>query len=444
MTELRQKLDRLVPETPAEGNWERVLADAEQPQRRRLGLVLPVAAAAAAIAILALAWPFGSDRTGGVLDRALAAIGEGPVLHVVYRGEFGSTLVDLSSGEVTPLVPEWEVWYDPDRGLHQRSRLGKVEHDRVLPPELVSGPQKREFVGLADSYRSALESGEARVIGDGHVAGRPVQWIRVRSTSIPDVRNGQDHVYAWEVAVDRDTYEPVYGRSTRDGRPEPGSGKTILKLERLPADADAFDPALQPDLTQGSSGGGTEFGKLLEPTEFDAAVGGSAFWLGPTFAGEKLADARELIIRTRATPSGEWKEGRGLYLYYGEFEIKDGIPQRALGTPKVVLEQFGNVPEFWINEPDATAAREGSVLISTHRSYVGGQEEEKRWGVVLRDGTYVSIQATDVRAVLEAAAALRPAGVEAVPPLNLDLASIAREVEARKGHMTEVSGPNTP
>jgi hypothetical protein len=432
--ELRERLERLVPDTPAEGDWERVLADAERQQLRRLGLVLPLAAAAAAIAVIVLAWPFGSERPGGVLDRALAAIGEGPVLHVVYRGEWGPTLVDLSSGELTPLLAESELWYDPDRGVHHRFRLGSViQSDVVVPRRMLSARQEQAFLALADNYRTALESGEAKVLGPGEVAGRPVQWIRVRRASLREA--GRTRVYAEEVAVDRNTSEPVYARITEDGEVKAGNGRAIVELERVSAGPfDAKEPADDP---RGEPEGGTEFGKLLAPGEFSAAVGGAAFWLGPSYDGEQLEDAREFIVRDKTTR-------KGLYLFYGELRRDGENLLRALSEPKVVLEEFRELPDFWIAGADASAAKEGSLLVTNARVYEGGKEVAIRTGIVLRDGTYVSIKAADVRTVLEAAAALRPSDVEAAPPSTLDLARIAQEVEARKGHLTEVSGPGAP
>jgi hypothetical protein len=427
LIDLDERIDRLVPELHDQGDWERVLAEAERPRPRRLRRAAPVVAAAATAAVLVLAWPFASERPAGVLDRALAAVGEGPVLHVVYRGESGPTLVDLASGEVTPVVAETELWFDPERGVRLISRLGSSTlEDRVLSSALVSKPQEREYLLLADGYSSSLERGDARVIGDGRVAGRPVVWIRLKGEWVRQVPgDGREHFFAQEVAVDRDTYDPVYARFTRDGRAEPGTGRAILTLERMPFDSADFDAALEPDLSKSFSGGGTEFGeRLLEPEGFAAAVGGPAFWLGSTYDGEPLADAREYV----ELPSGKREETRGLYLFYGRLEVKDGIPQRALGTPKVVLEEFRKTPSLWHGQ-DVPAAREGSVLVSRNGS-----------GLVLRQGTHISVQAPTVRDVLAAAVALRPASETAAPPSGLDVEAIAREVESRKGHTTEVSG----
>src|SRR5688500_17288847 len=80
------------------GDWEAVRRDARGPRLRRwplrAGLVLAVAAA---VAVAALAWPFQAQQ-GSLLERALAAIGQGPVLHVVVQTPGRATLIDLSTG----------------------------------------------------------------------------------------------------------------------------------------------------------------------------------------------------------------------------------------------------------------------------------------------------------------------------------------------------------
>jgi hypothetical protein len=429
VTDLDRHLDRLVPEPREDGDWGRVLADAERPRGRSLRLGLPLAAVAAAIAILSLAWPFGSERPAGVLDRALAAIGEGSALHIVYRGDWGPMSVDLSTGEIEPVVAESEVWYDPKRGVHQIWRLdGKVQSEHLIRRRELSARQEEQLVALADNYRVALQSGKARVIGPGRVDGRPVFWIRVRSEWLPDVSDGRNHLFAEEVAVDRETYEPVYARSTRNGKPPPGGGQAIIELEQVSADDADFDVEKRTNVPS-SFMGGAEFGKLLEPAGFSDALGGQPFWLGPSYNGKPLADAREFVIRRRANRSAAWERTRGLYLFYGTLRRRNGIPLRALSQPAIELEQFRELPSFWIGWADAPAAREGRILISGSRS-----------GLVLRDGTYISVRAPSVREILEAAADLRGVGEPAPPRSAVDFADIARQVEARQGQNVQVTG----
>src|SRR5437762_59997 len=76
--------------------------EAGAPRRRFLLRGVPASVVAlAACLLIVLAWPFGGSGRSGVLDRALAALGHGPVLHVVREGGWGGTLVDLGSGART-------------------------------------------------------------------------------------------------------------------------------------------------------------------------------------------------------------------------------------------------------------------------------------------------------------------------------------------------------
>lgn len=427
MTDVRQRIDRLVPELHEQGDWAEVLADAAAARRRRLRLMVPPVVAAAVISVLALAWPFGSERPAGVLDRALAAIGDGSALHIVYRDDWGPMSVDLTTGDVTKLIAESELWYDPKRGIHRVWRVdGNVRGEHLTPPRQLSARQEESLVALADNYRSALRSGSARVIGPGHVEGRPVIWIRARSEWLPDTSDGRNHLFAEEVAVDRDTYEPVYARSTRDGRAFPGGGQAIAELEQVaPEDAD-FD--VDQRTRWQSWTGGNRFGKLLEAAEYDEAVGGPAFWLGRSHDGKPLADAREYAIRRRPGRDAAWVETRGLYLFYGKLPRKNDLPLRALSPSAVVLEEFREIPELWFGWADAAVAREGSVVVSG------------RSGIVLRDGTYILVRAPTVHEILGAAFALRGIGDPAPARPALDIASIARQVETRLERGSAVSG----
>jgi hypothetical protein len=100
-TRIADLLDELTPSyDDRRGDWERVAVAAGRRRRRRVGVSV-VMAVVAAVA-LALAWPFHAQH-GGFFDRALAAVGDGPVLHVVLRGDWGGTLVDLRTGERSPV-----------------------------------------------------------------------------------------------------------------------------------------------------------------------------------------------------------------------------------------------------------------------------------------------------------------------------------------------------
>jgi hypothetical protein len=277
MTDLERILDRLVPEPAADGDWEQVLVDAQRPRRTSLAFALPLGAVVAAVAAVALAWPFEGERPAPVLVRALAAIGDGPVLHVTFRSDWGASLVDLSTGEVTPVYSELEAWYDPARGLKQISRLGgTVTGERFYRPGQLYRPMTQRFDALATHYREALESGEAKVVTDGRVGDRPVHWIRINSSWHLNSRDAREHLFAEEVAVDAETFEPVYLRSTFDGRSRPGRsyGELITKVETLPEDEVDFTTDTSPD--ERPRYYGERFGRGLDRKALERAVPGGA------------------------------------------------------------------------------------------------------------------------------------------------------------------------
>ena len=90
-----------------------------QPVRRsgRLPVRLVAVAAVLGVAVaVALVSPW-SGR-GGLVDRALAAIGSGEVIHVVETAEVpGASVVDLRTGAESPVEHTTEIWFDGERGL---------------------------------------------------------------------------------------------------------------------------------------------------------------------------------------------------------------------------------------------------------------------------------------------------------------------------------------
>jgi hypothetical protein len=425
-------LERLVPISEAEGDWERVLADAErEPTRyvRALGLGVPVIAAAI-VALVALAWPFESEPPT-VLDRALAAIGDGPVIHIVTRSDWGGSLVDLSTGEVTPRFTQSEVWSDPDRGVHRVTRFGdRVTSDFLMPPGAVSAREVEQYKALLDRYRADLRSGKARVVGRGSVNGRAVLWIRLRGQWLPDVDDGHYHLFAQEVAVDRDTFEPVYSRFTRDGRQGPvGSGLLFLKLETLPAGQGDFD--VDPSVpSRHGTYAGAELGRDLRRNDLARLFGRPAIWLGPSHEDKPLAESRELLFKHKEKRDDPWQVVRGATLFYGELRPeRAGIRLREENKPYVLLTQAAAIAPMWRGAELAANVPEGSI-----------QVDATRVGFLRMGGLYVSINAKRLRDVLSAATALRPYGSEAPAPSTLDVERVALEVARRTTQIVEAKG----
>jgi hypothetical protein len=421
-------LDRLVPSAEADGDWERVLADAgrRSHQVRAFHLGVPLLAAAV-VAVVALAWPF-ENEPPTVLARALAAIGDGPVIHIVTRSDWGGSFVDLSTGEVTPRFAESEIWYDPDRGVHRVTRFGgRVTSDFLVPPGGVSAREVAEYTALLDRYRADLRSRKARVVARGSVNGRPVLWIRLRGKWLPDVSDGHYHLFAQEVAVDRDTFEPLYSRFTRDGRKGPmGTGHLFLKLETLPAGEGDFDVD-QSVSPRHMTYGGAEFGRDLRNSDLGRLFGGPAIWLGPRHKGKPLVESREFLFKHKERKEDDWQVVRGATLFYGELRPeRAGIRLREDKKPYVLLTEATQIAPMWRGAANAADVPEGSIQV------------DQAGAGFLKVGTvYVSINAKRLRDVLSAAMALRPYGADAPAPSTLDVDEVAREVVR---HTTQTVG----
>jgi hypothetical protein len=445
MKDVQETLDRLTPEPARLPDWDAVLRDA-RPRRRSLALQLAVATGFAALVALFVVAPWKGSERVGILDRALAAAGDGPVLHVVFRGGWGGTLVDLKSGERTPVYGEREVWFDPSRDLvHQISRFGpKVEGEELY--ERNEGD--RELTSLWRDYRPALENGSARVLGRDTIDGMPVYWIIVRALMLPDVADHKDHELAQQVAVSQETFKPVAMRYTRDRRVMEGATERIIRFETVDLEDADFTSAPE----RSSNGAAVMQGSEPIPLSQAADVlGRTPYWLGPEF--ERLPMSRserafsaigrheetlmtgpdaDKILRCvrlrhmrrpscrRGAPSfqirgdkvyvrGPVRWGRrqtGLTLFYGQvgddpatFKKEDAVPLYA--EPNVVLTEKDDLSKRLLGSPGPTsyAPPAGSLLLMPGSS-----------GFLVRDGVYISIRAPKDELVIEAAKALRPMG----------------------------------
>jgi len=448
-TRIAELLDELTPSyDDRHGDWERVAAAARETRRRaipvstrlRLGVLVAAIGTAAA---LVLAWPFGSEH-GSVLDRALAAVGDGPVLHVVLRGEWGGTLIDLDNGDRRPVYGDTEIWYDTEHGReHSVARLGGVVQDEEL-----SEPKKppAELAALGREYRQALDSGTARITGDDTIDGEPVVWVTIHSELLPDVADGKDHEWAQQVAVSKRTFKAVALRETRDGQPGPGTQQRVLQLELLARGDGDFT-------TSRPSREGTAFKQGREPISLEqapAVLGRMPLWLGRSHEGLPLTRVyRETTSvghqhRVRVTgraaaaaikcseqrgggggdcfralgltssvevrPDGvftfegpiEWRdEQKGVVFFYGT--VGDDASTSREDSIPLFDKPYLSVTETTQASPFRRGAGsyvppEGSVFIAA-----GG-----RTGFLQRDGIQISIDAGSESAVLAAARALAP------------------------------------
>lgn len=437
MTELQQTmqraLDGLVEKSEETGDWARVLAGAVRSGRRsRFVRMAVVAVAAVAVAGAALVVPL-DDEQPGVVDQALAAIGDGPVIHVVTRGDWGGSLVDLSTGEVTPMYAEQEVWYDPSRGAHYVSRFAdEVMRDGIVPVSRLSRELLGQYAALANRYRDELSAGTAKVVADGSVDGRPVRWIRLRGEWFPSFADGREHLRAEEVAVDASTHEPVYMRWTEDGRPVPGTGQLMLKLETLPAGEGDFTVDQARSRMPGL--GGSALRAELTEEELGTALDGKALWLGREHAGKQLVQSRVQEFRSKENKDDEWDIVEGLSLFYGSLKPRrGGISIRDNDKSFVQILQATTLSPMWWGGNLAADVPEGSALIQRNRT-----------GLLRSGGVYVSVVASSLSDLIEALTALRPVSANSPPESSLDPGRIAELVRESRLVRTEGFAPVRP
>jgi len=365
-------------------------------RRRWAGRAALAAAAVAALAAVGVTFPFGGGRPT-ILERARAAIGDGPVLHVVLRDEWGGELVDLRTGSpVRRLHGEREVWYDPSRGLHEVSRFNGAEQgDALYPPERLPRFLAKTYAGIADGYRRALESGKARILEQGVVDGIAVYWVRVDAEWLPDVADGKLHEWAHDVAISRETFEPVYFRETRDGEPGPETGARVLKLETLAAGEGDF--TARPNALEGlgiMQGRGDEIG-LAEVSD---VLGRPALWLGRELAGLPLARVNRFEVGVRAPGAKDWDRSTGVELVYGSLFDAPGAkePSPDFRHAYVSVIELPRYHPALIGGPGSYRVPEGTALVNGPHAYLR------------QDGLVISIGASSRELAIAAARALEP------------------------------------
>jgi hypothetical protein len=453
MQDVKYTLDRLTPPLATrEPDWSAVVRDARTSRVLWAVPRLAVVAAVVGLAAFMAVAPWRGSERAGVLDRALAAVDDGPVLHAVVRQGWGGDLIDLETGKRARLNGEREIWFDRARGLHAVSRFGGVfQSEELYGPGDVPRFEAKTLGLLAEGYRNALESGRARLLGPGVAYGVPVYWIRVDAEWLPDSADGKLHEWAHDVGVSRASFEPVATRETRDGKLGPDGPSRVLELEMLGQEEGDFTKSGRKTLDGTAFRDGSE---AIELSQAAAALGRTPLWLGREHSGlplaqvglrttlvgrqqeteltgraaaERKACAAEMRrMRTRPRrpaclrglgslrsflirggkvyvqgPVVWGKEHKGVQLLYG----KGTYPKEPIGIlggpahpgPHVHIQQTTNPHPGFFRGALGYAPPEGSVIV------FGG-----RIGNLRRDGLYVAIEASSEELLLSAARALRP------------------------------------
>jgi hypothetical protein len=399
--ELREALEREYPRLEERnGDWADVVrrAQAAAPARRRWTVRLAVGGVALAALAIALIAPWRSDN--GIVGRAAAALGEGPVIHVVVRADTKARRVDLRTGKSRPVYEEQELWWDPARGLHVISRFDGMPYVDTLSRTLPPPEQDPLPLGFATGYRDALESGRAKVIGDGEIDGHEVTWIRFSPGG----------GVTFDVAIDRGSAKPVFTRYTPAGDRPPSFERAVLLAESLPRGSGDFDvkPTPPPTELPPPGGAGSGVGERVTPARARAILGKTPLWLGSRVGGNRFAGFFAAFVIPGNEPRNRLEVG--VQAVYGQPAFRPGLARRAwvrVGQYPRLRNEVGfmgpNEARIW------RTARAGSLLVyETGDAGLSLPGAPVMAGYTRRDGLYVKVLAPDSDAVVSAARALRP------------------------------------
>jgi hypothetical protein len=363
-----------------------------------------IAATAVAVAIAFLPGRLADESKLGVVERALAAVSAGPVLHAVVENEDShALLVDLASGQETVEPERHEYWYDEERGeLRARLTIGSEVVNEVHVRRVAGPPPSQRALAFATGYREALESGRARVVRWETVDGRraPVLSIAVPGRRDPP-RMGQppQPAYTEEVVVDGDTFEPLrfrhlYGPDVVAG---PVHWWRVVSIESIERDGDDFKagPPSFPWIRFAPSND-----EKVTLDEASSALGRPALWAGRAIDGVPLE--RIGVVTTTITWTNERETASPSLLIRYEIPGEKGRwLWMQVGTSPETTPRFGPV--------DGEAVPAGKVRLMEVKAH-DDRSIDMWFGNVQRDGLYINMQSPQRELIIEAARGLEPLG----------------------------------
>ncbi|MHB8060234.1 MAG: hypothetical protein ACYDHO_05320 [Gaiellaceae bacterium] len=466
MTEHKGLIERIeaLVKRDNQPDWEDVVRRAEAPAQaatpaprsqrtylaRRLVPAFALAGAIIAVGLIA-PWQHGPGST--VMGRALAAIGDKPVLQIEYRhlpsasyaaSKEGQSYVNLATGREIPILEKNEVWYDRARNFQREKFV--VGAAGVFPTRVVTdilrtpkgtwtadrenypggeGPLSTPLwmTGFFDHYQAALENGTARVEGSGTLDGRNVTWIGLGSSECSIVSSMVTPANECEqrVAVDKVSsrllrVETLAGGSLLDA-------VEVLSIETLPAGSGDFARPEKRKLQTTSARAlsltlvwGPNTKQTSNPIAPDLRVastdlpGAVRTLPGALWAGRSIASLR-LSGVSRATARSFDQQGKpavqtGVELHYGAGQAialwSETPSDGELSGDGVVIHEQTASPD-WTFWPDAWAygtpesdPPAGLIRMGDHR------------GWLKKGGLYILIVAPNHDLLLEVARALEP------------------------------------
>jgi hypothetical protein len=361
------------------------IAATQAPRRRAVPRRLLLAAAAIGVAALIFVLlPF-ELGDAGIEDRALAAVGDGRVVHLVAtRVEPERAIVELRSGAETPGVLALESWFDSEsRDLRTATRReGHTVADTLARKGAAEGIDP-VVAGFVRGYREALERGELEVLRRDRLDGQEVVWVRLTLSGARDL-----------IALDADTALPRAFRSVSvSGVPGP-----LWRVQSVDSEPRSEVDFRQTEPPAGPSAGRIESERDVAPAEASALLGGDARWPGPEVDGLSLASVRAQEL-SRQFPDGRRLRSSGVEFVYGDtrgdyVEIREArSPELAYGFAEGRLTlDFAPIPPA------------GRLALTRL-----GSPGNPLWLGQLQDGeVYASIRSTRRDLVVSAARSLAP------------------------------------
>jgi hypothetical protein len=370
---------------------------------RRL-VAAAIAATAVAIAIAFVPGRLADESKVGVVERALAAVSAGPVLHVIVENaDSRALLVDLASGEETVEPERHEYWYDEERGeLRARLTIGS-EVVNEFGGRVSGPPPSHRALAFATGYREALESGKARVVRWETVDGRRAPVLSIAVPAWRDPRSGQvvQPAYTEEVVIDGETFEPLRFRHLYPGLGVATAGPIfwwrVVSIESIERDDDDFKAGPPPFPWRMFAPSND---KEVTLDRASTALGRPALWPGPAVDGVPLQ--RIGVVTTTIT----WRDGRettspSLLTRYEAPGDKGRWIWMEVGTSPEKTPRFGPV--------DGEAVPAGKVRLMEVKAH-DDRSIDMWFGNVQRDGLYINMQSPQRELIVEAARALKPIG----------------------------------
>lgn len=431
------------------------IASTQRKRRRRLPITRFVVAAVVLVLAVAVAlvspW---QGRSSGFVERALAAIGDGQVIHVVSVGDqTGQDVVDLQSGRERLVSTQTEVWFDSARGLERTvtSIDGRITDEELQTPQGAwtqsgrvytcawiaahpveatkarvscnasgdNGTTPRQIpeplpsldpalAGFVGGYRDALANGTAQRDGSGSVDGRPVEWLRFEETDQPPAGQPAQSIVE-RVAVDSQTLKPILVDRIIDGN-QVGETRITL-IETLSSQSVDFSRPTQapPEPTATSVTSQSD----VTPAQAATAFSGRLLWDRPTLDTLPLTSTtlQQIVTSYGSASALPDQHSQGVELTYGG-------PIDGTAAADYVRLQESLQPQmlYRFAGPERQPPPRGSMLISTSQVMTTAPGSTQAvptgatlwYGLLQQDGFYLSIEATSHTLLLDAAQMLLP------------------------------------